>query len=106
LKTNQTNVEDKKETKPSRVYVCVYTARYVSDRDVTALEWLRDIVGARSRVIALAESIYANDFGCSLATMGMHESIVEQKAWVYGEKYLVRLGTVTEVLQQTVFVRS
>ena len=34
-----------------------------TDRDVTAMEWLRDIVGASDKVIALAESIYANDFG-------------------------------------------
>ena len=27
------------------------------------MEWLRDIVGASDKVIALAESIYANDFG-------------------------------------------
>jgi len=40
------------------------------ERDVTALEWLRDIVGASERVIALAETIYANDFGCSLSIMG------------------------------------
>ena len=28
------------------------------------------IVGASERVIALAETIYANDFGCSLSVMG------------------------------------
>ena len=44
------------------------------DRDVTALEWLRDIVGASDHVIQLAEVIYANDFGCSLSLMGMHEA--------------------------------
>ena len=79
-----------------------------TDRDVTALEWLRDIVKASDRVIALAESIYANDFGCSLSMMGMHESIVEKKKWVYGEKYLVldrSLRAVAEALGEGLDVR-
>lgn len=70
-------------------YDLIVPVHYAQDRDVTALEWLRDIVGASDRVVALAESIYANDFGCSLSVMGMHESIVEKNQWVYGEKYLV-----------------
>ena len=79
-----------------------------TDRDVTALEWLRDIVGASERVIALAESIYANDFGCSLSIMGMHEAIVEQRQWNYGEKYLVldrSLGAVASELGKGLDVR-
>ena len=43
------------------------------DRDVTALEWLRDIVRCSDKVLALAESIYANDFGTSLALTLSHD---------------------------------
>ena len=81
-------------------------AHYPEDRDVTALEWLRDIVGASDRVIALAESIYANDCGCSLANMGMHEAIVEHKQWVYGDKYLVSGWTCAARVRACVRVRA
>lgn len=78
------------------------------DRDVTALEWLRDIVRCSDKVLALAESIYANDFGTSLALMGMQEAVVEQRGWNYGEKYLVldrSLLRVAEALAKGIDVR-
>ena len=78
------------------------------DRDVTALEWLRDIVQCSDKVLALAESIYANDFGTSLALMGMQEAVVEQRGWNYGEKYLVldrSLRRVAEALAKGIDVR-
>ncbi len=76
--------------------------------DFSAEEWLRDVVKASPRVIALAESLYANDFGCSLRTMGMRETAIEQKCWCYGEKYLVlnrSLRDVAEALGEGVETR-
>jgi hypothetical protein len=44
----------------------------VQDSDISALEWLRR-EGESERVIALAECIYANDFGTSLRHLGVRE---------------------------------
>ena len=57
--------------------------------DCTALQWLTDRVKASKRVIAVAENVYANDFGCSLSTMGMRETAVEQREWCHGEEYIL-----------------
>ena len=57
--------------------------------DCTALEWLTDRVKASKRVVEIAESVYANDFGCSLSTMGMRETAVEQREWCHGEEYIL-----------------
>ena len=57
--------------------------------DCTALQWLTDRVKASKRVVAVAENVYANDFGCSLSTMGMRETAVEQREWCHGEEYIL-----------------
>ena len=62
------------------------------DEDVSALTWLVDVVRASPRVVSLAESLYANDFGCSLSIMGMKETAIEQREWRYGEKYRCSTG--------------
>ncbi|GJP56915.1 hypothetical protein CLOM_g15972 [Closterium sp. NIES-68] len=64
--------------------------------------------GATPRQLALAESIYANDFGCSLRHLGMHESVKEARGWVYGDTYVVcdqPFSTVVHHLAQGVQVR-
>lgn len=79
------------------------------DDDVSALTWLTETVRASPRVVSLAESLYANDFGCSLSIMGMKETAIEQREWRYGEKYLVldrSLREVAEALGRDVDVRS
>ena len=78
------------------------------DEDVSALTWLVDVVRASPRVVSIAESLYANDFGCSLSIMGMKETAIEQREWRYGEKYLVldrSLREVAEALGRGVDVR-
>jgi hypothetical protein len=75
---------------------------------ISAASWLADVVGANARVRKLADAIYANDFGCSLHKMGMHESVIEKKAWKYGEQYLVldrSLSHVAAALAEGVDVR-
>ena len=44
----------------------------MQDSDISALDWLRR-EGESERVIALAECIYANDFGTSLRHLGVRE---------------------------------
>ncbi|XP_024537108.1 lysine-specific histone demethylase 1B isoform X1 [Selaginella moellendorffii] len=40
-------------------------------------------------VVQLAESIYANDFGCSLHQLGVGECIEEARQWIYGDTYML-----------------
>lgn len=46
--------------------------------DVSAEQWLR-AKGATERQLAVADVCYANDFGCTLAQLGLREIIVENK---------------------------
>ena len=48
--------------------------------------------GVPSRAIDLADALYANDYGAVASDVGLREVEVEQKAWTYGEKYLVLRG--------------
>ena len=78
--------------------------------DCTALEWLTDRVEASKRVIAVAENVYANDFGCSLSTMGLRETAVEQREWCHGEEYILldkgrHLGNLTSEVAKGLDVR-
>jgi monoamine oxidase len=45
--------------------------------------------GANDTITQLAESIYANDFGCSLKQLGVRECIQEAQNWIYGDTYLI-----------------
>lgn len=58
------------------------------EEETSVLELMRRR-GASQRQLALAESIYSNDFGCSLSKLGLKESIQEAKCWVYGDSYLI-----------------
>jgi len=69
------------------------------DRDVTAREWLT-LIGATERVVELAETIYANDFGASLSALGMREIVEEKKRWRYGDKYLVLDRSMEDVAKE------
>jgi len=60
--------------------------------DCTALEWLTDRVKAPPKIIKLAASVYANDFGCSLSTMGLRETAIEREVWNHGEEYVLLTG--------------
>ena len=51
--------------------------------DVSAAEWLARR-GATPRMLAAAEACYANDFGASLAQLGLREMIAESRAWDSG----------------------
>ena len=45
--------------------------------------------GLSSRVLDLADAIFANDYGAEASACGLHEVIHEQRHWSHGEKYLV-----------------
>ena len=45
--------------------------------------------GLSSRVLDLADAIFANDYGADASDVGLHEVIHEQRCWNHGEKYLV-----------------
>ena len=34
-------------------------------------------------------AIYANDYGCALDKLGLRETVVEAKCWVYGDDYVL-----------------
>lgn len=48
--------------------------------------------GLSSRVLDLADAIFANDYGSDMSDTGLREVIVEQRRWCHGEKYLVLRG--------------
>jgi hypothetical protein len=48
------------------------------DADISALDWLRQS-GESERVVALAECVYANDFGTSLRHLGVREMQVRER---------------------------
>jgi monoamine oxidase len=48
--------------------------------------------GVASRVIDVADAVYANDYGADMSSIGLREVIVEQRAWAHGEEYLVLAG--------------
>jgi len=53
------------------------------DPDVSAADWLRGH-GASTRMLAVADACYANDFGCSLDQLGLREMITESRRWDSG----------------------
>lgn len=56
--------------------------------DISMAEYLHRR-GTNNSVYQLAESIYANDFGCSLKQLGVRECIQEAQNWIYGDTYLI-----------------
>jgi monoamine oxidase len=48
--------------------------------------------GLSSRVLDLADAIFANDYAADMSDVGLHEVMHEQRHWNYGEKYLVLKG--------------
>ena len=48
--------------------------------------------GLSSRVLDLADAIFANDYAADMSDVGLHEVMHEQRHWAYGEKYLVLKG--------------
>ncbi|KAL1530334.1 hypothetical protein AB1Y20_001243 [Prymnesium parvum] len=48
--------------------------------------------GLSSRVLDLADAIFANDYGADMSDVGLHDVVHEQRNWKYGEKYLVLRG--------------
>ena len=48
--------------------------------------------GLSSRVLDLADGIFANDYGAEMSDVGLHEVLTEQRAWKHGERYLVLKG--------------
>ena len=87
--TESGSVEEACGTTPTRVAIDDIESSATKEVDCTALEWLVDRVKASRRVVEIAESVYANDFGCSLSTMGMRETAVEQREWCHGEEYIL-----------------
>ena len=57
--------------------------------DISVEHWMRGR-GVDARVIELADVCYANDFGTSLAQLGLTEAILEARSWDAGEKYLIK----------------
>ncbi|KAL0045848.1 hypothetical protein WJX82_006614 [Trebouxia sp. C0006] len=58
------------------------------ETDISAEQWLRN-KGASSKVLAIADACYANDFGCTLHQLGLREMITENRKWDSGDDYLV-----------------
>lgn len=53
-----------------------------------------------SRVLDVADAIFANDYGAEMSQIGLKETIIEQQRWNYGEKYLVLTkDTFSEIIQ-------
>lgn len=48
--------------------------------------------GLSSRVLDLADAIFANDYAADMSDVGLREVMHEQRHWAYGEKYLVLKG--------------
>jgi len=57
--------------------------------------------GLSSRVLDLADAIYANDYGADMSDVGLHETVAEQREWKYGEKYLVLKGACLQDAMET-----
>jgi len=53
------------------------------ETDISAEQWLRN-KGASSKVLAIADACYANDFGCTLHQLGLREMITENRKWDSG----------------------
>jgi monoamine oxidase len=51
--------------------------------------------GVGSRVLDMANAVYANDYGADLSDIGLRETIAEQRAWSHGEDYIVLDGGAT-----------
>jgi hypothetical protein len=51
--------------------------------DVSADDWLRQ-KGATDKMVSVADACYANDFGCSIAQLGLREMIKENRSWESG----------------------
>jgi monoamine oxidase len=49
-------------------------------------------MGVPSRVLDMADAIFANDYGADMSTIGLKETVEEQHAWKYGEDYLILEG--------------
>ncbi len=63
-------------------------------------------MGVPSRVLDLADAIFANDYGGDLSSVGMKETVVEQHSWNYGEDYLILEGcTFSDVFHHMAKVR-
>ena len=56
--------------------------------DISAEQWLRNN-GASERMLSIADSCIANDFGCSLDQLGLRESIIENQTWDVGSSSLL-----------------
>ena len=107
-----TDAEDSNTHKknPSQISIDDLECASTKHVDCTALEWLTDRVKASKRVVAVAENVYANDFGCSLSTMGLRETAVEQREWCHGEEYILldkgrHLGNLTAEIGKGLDVR-
>lgn len=61
-------------------------------QDVSADQWLR-AKGATPLQLEVADVCYANDFGCSLQTLGLREMITEN------QRYMHRGGGMMHVIQ-------
>lgn len=49
-------------------------------------------MGTPSRVLDMADAIFANDYGAEMSKIGLRETAHEQQQWNYGEDYLVMDG--------------
>jgi len=57
--------------------------------------------GLSSRVLDLADAIFANDYGGDMSDVGLHEVMHEQRHWSHGEKYLVLRGACLQDTMET-----
>ncbi|DBA73197.1 TPA: hypothetical protein ACH3X1_011273 [Trebouxia sp. C0004] len=79
--------EDQDLNRTHELFADVGNEKY-PETDISAEQWLRN-KGASSKVLAIADACYANDFGCTLHQLGLREMITENRKWDSGEDYLV-----------------
>ncbi len=74
--------QDKDLKRTHQLFADVGNEKY-PETDISAEQWLRN-KGASSKVLAIADACYANDFGCTLHQLGLREMITENRKWDSG----------------------
>ena len=85
--------EDLKRT--HQLFADVGNEKY-PETDISAEQWLCN-KGASSKVMAIADACYANDFGCTLHQLGLREMITENRKWDSGTGRQKKLPSVIAI---------
>ena len=66
-------------------------------------------LGARPLVAGSMNSVYANDFGCDMESLGLQEACAEARSWNHGEEYFIcrrPLSDLTAHLSRNLDIRT